>query len=198
MATSKQPIDVFISYSNEDQQLAELVANALAKQDLSVFFETVAVPPEASWEKQIWNAIAESRAMVVINPNIPGNGWQGIEVGAASAWSKPMFCVKSADYKGEVPTSILRGVPTFTADQLSELAEAVKDSAQPFTDEETEMLVDSYSKLGTPVDTLTTEPQQLEKLKRSFAGKSSRAVSSEQLLSKLLRLRKQGRLKAKP
>ena len=198
MATSKQPIDVFISYSNEDQQLAECVASALSTRHLSVFLDTVPMTPAASSEKQIWNAIAESKAMVVINPNIPGNGWQGIVVGAASAWSKPLFCVKSADYKEEVPTSILRDVPTFNAEQLSELAEAVKDSAQPFTDEETEMLVDSYSKLGTPVDTLTAEPQQLEKLKRSFAGKSSRPVSSEQLLSKLLRLRKQGRLKAKP
>ena len=198
MATSKRPIDVFISYSQEDQHLAELVASALTKQDLSVFFDTVAFPPESTWEKQIWNAIAESRAMVVINPNIPENGWQGIEVGAASAWSKPMFCVKSADYQREVPTSILRDAPTFNSQQLSELAEAVKDSAQPFTDEETEMLVDSYSKLGMPVETLTTEPLQLEKLKRSFAGKSSRPVSGEQLLSKLLRLRKQGRLRAKP
>ncbi len=197
-SSSKRPVDVFISYSKEDKHLAERVAHELEKQDMSVFIDAEGLQLGSLWEKQIWNAIAESRAMVVINPNIPKNGWQGIEVGAASAWSKPMFCVKSPEYQEEIPTSILRDVPTFSSEQLTELADAVKDSAQPFTEEETVLLLDSYAKLGAPVDVLTTQPPLLEKLTRNFASKSPRSVSGEQLLTKLLRLRKQGRLKAKP
>ena len=197
-SSSKRPVDVFLSYSKADRHLAELVAHELEKQEMSVFFDSEGNQHGSSWEKQIWNAIAESRAMVVINPNIPENGWQGIEVGAARAWSKPMFCVKSPEYTEEIPTSILRDVPTFSSEQLIDLADAVKESAQPFTDEETDLLLDSYAKLGAPVDVLTTQPPLLAKLTRNFASKSPRSVSGEQLLSKLIRLKKQGRLKTKP
>ena len=195
-SSSKQPIDVFVSYSVNDRSLANQVASGLAEHGLNVFVDADQVGSGAVWEKKIWHAIGESKAMVVINPNIPNNPWQGIEVGAATAWSKPIFCLTSYDYDQEIPTSILRVARLFRPDQLSELANAVKESFQSFTKEETELLVDSYIRLGMPLDALTSQPSHLDKLTRNFVSKSGRSVSVEQILSKLLRLRKQGRIKA--
>lgn len=197
--TSKVPVDVYISFAAQDKDLAEQVARELEGRGMSVFVDSPdRLVPAGIWENQIWDAIAESKAMILINPNIPENAWQGIELGAATAWGKPLFCVTSSDYTREIPTSLLRDSATFTESNLGALTEALIRSGNPLTDEETALLVDSYKKLGTPVDVLATEPSQLEKLKRTFAVKSTRSISGEQLLAKLLRLRKQGRLKAKP
>jgi hypothetical protein len=63
------PTQVFISYSSRDAaavSLCEAVGQALDEAGYEVFKDTWSIEPSAPWKKEIWTALAESHAAVIL------------------------------------------------------------------------------------------------------------------------------------
>jgi hypothetical protein len=62
------------------------------------------------------------------------------------------------------------------------------------SDEDRKVLADIYAAAGVPVDQLALEPKELSSVVSAFRRRREKALSGEQLLRELFRLRKQGKL----
>ncbi len=192
MAKSTKVYDVFISHAAVDSELARLVADACRDSGLEVAMDA-ALPPRRNVGDAIWDALAESRALIaVLSPQGPTPS-MAIEIGAAMAWNKPIYAVvtdPSANYAGVT----LKGVPLYTAGRLADILRVIKASVQQFSEDDSLILARLYSETTATVDQLAIEPRQLERLAKSFARASGKQVDGDRLLSELLRLRKQKKL----
>src|SRR2546421_12134310 len=92
MANRKKTYDVFISHSVTDAPLAVELANVCRASGLEAITGQELLPGgEAS--DALWEALAESRAVLaVLSPSGPTPS-MGIEIGAAWAWNKPIFAI---------------------------------------------------------------------------------------------------------
>jgi hypothetical protein len=192
MAVKNRTYDVFISRTLEDAEWAEQIAEACRASGL-VPFTGSEIPRGMTAADAIWEALSESRAVIVVVSRPVLSQSVAIEVGGARAWNKPIFALLTDSTLR--PTSLgLTGTQLYAASRLEDVITAIKRSIGEFTDNNRAVLADLYSDTKASVDQLALEPGQLDQLVKRFRKITGKVVSGEQLLAELLRLRKQGKL----
>jgi hypothetical protein len=194
MAKTKNPTyDVFIAHTFSDRQLAEEVANILTSQGICVFMENRALEAGRSFEDTIWEAMAESRAFVAIISSSASWGWIAFELGAAKAWNKPIYVVTAEASLTGMPPGFGE-MKLFPMSRVYEMTQLIAQSAEPLSQHDKDALLDAYAQVGIPLDQLASQPHQFARLIQVFNRNSKRRLAGEQLMSLLLRNRKQGLL----
>ena len=97
---------VFLSYSEEDREVAKQLSSQLAKSGFEVWDRAEALFPGDNWPLRIGEALQESNAMVVlISPKSMKSDWVRHEID---------YALGSARYKGRLIPVVLkptRGMP---------------------------------------------------------------------------------------
>jgi TIR domain len=192
MAEHARTCDVLISHSARDSALALELADACRESGLVAITDTELLP-EANSSDALWEALAESRALLMILSHSGLTTSMGIEIGAARAWNKPIYAVVTDPTMTRLPSS-LAGIDLYTTGKIQDVIRAVKSDSQPLTDEDRAALTRLYSGMDISVDQLAFDPTKRRHLVNSFRRGQGKIVSEERLLSELLRLRKQGKL----
>lgn len=192
MADVSKTYDVFISHSAEDAGLAGEIANACRANGLSAL--TFAdLLPGTNLSDALWEALAESRAVLAVLSRSGPTPSMAIELGAARAWNKPIFgIVADPTFTDLLPG--LSGIPLYPAGRVEDVIRAIKLSGKELSEEDRSLLARLYTEVGVSVDQLALDPGQLEELVNGFRAGTGKAVPGERLLSELLRMRKQGKL----
>ncbi len=193
MVSDRKTFDVFLSHAISDAKFAAEVAANCRSAGLSVF-ATDDLPPGASVTDAIWEALAESLALLAILGPAGPTPPMAIEIGAARAWSKPIFAITPDPSSARLPAA-MAGVPLYTLGRIDDVIQSVKSSGRELTEGDRASLTQLYRESGVSVDRLALEPVSLSRLAGSFQATTGKAISGEQLLSEMLRMRKQGRLK---
>jgi hypothetical protein len=193
MANHSTTYDVFLSHSASDAPLAAELAKVCRASGL----ETMTVwdlPAGVDLGDAVWQALTESRALLVIlSPSGPTPS-MGIEIGAAQAWNKPIFAILTDASLVRLP-SFLADIKAYPPTRIGDIIEAIKRSGQQLSEEDRSHLAEVYGEIGVSVDQLALDSKRLQKLVKRFSMRAGRTVSGEQLLSELLRMRKQGALR---
>jgi hypothetical protein len=192
-ATNKKPCDVFISHAASDNEIARDIARNLESAGLETFY-TGLLEPGADISEAIWEALAESRALImIVSPNLTRHAIGMIELGAASAWNKPIFLLLN----GPSSTRLAAPLDAYTAYPLSRLDEvirAIHSGFDPLSDDDRGALANIYRRLSIPADQLSMSPKVLRALTTQFNRITHKQLSGERLLSEILRMRKKGEL----
>jgi hypothetical protein len=185
--------DVFLSHAAIDTGVAKVIRQAFDRAELTTFSFTDE-PQPAEPEVAAREAIAECAAFVIILSRASLHAPSvAFELGAASAWNKPVFVLLHGISSNEVPT-LLKGTKVRPLSAVDEVVAAVQKSIAPFSDEEFLILLNLYQKAGIPTDQLALEPITLGEITRSFNKAAGSNRTPERLLQELLRRRKQGKL----
>lgn len=87
---SGKPVDVFISYSAEDREVAEDLANRLRALQLIVFMAHDTITTGPTWRSQIGVALRRCKvAVLLFSANSLQSDWVRYEIGAIWALNKP-------------------------------------------------------------------------------------------------------------
>jgi hypothetical protein len=192
MDENRIPCDVFISCAAADTDRAAEVARAFVGSGLNaVTMNDLSVGQNLS--DLLWDALAECRAMIVIFSSATPNPTMTFEIGAAKAWNKPIFALVTNPAIAPLPAGF-SDLRLYPIERVDDVVRAVKETALELTEQDRTALADAYSDIGVSVDRLATETGQLGRLVKRFNSKSRKTVSGDQLLSELLRMRKQGLL----
>ncbi len=192
-ATATPTFDVFVSHSSLDQEFAAEIAERLRAVGLEPF-DDASVPLGQEISKAIWDALAECHAfLVVVSPDSSPDAMGMVELGAAIAWNKPIFVLVNGSAISRVPRA-LESFPVYPSSRVDEVLSQIRRDLQPITDDERELLTESYRKLSVPADRLSQSPRDLQLLVKTFNLKNKKQRSGTQLLSELLRMRKQAKL----
>jgi hypothetical protein len=192
MADRGRTYDVFVSHSARDASLAREVADACRSSGLEVV-TSADLPAARDVSDALWDALAESRALIMILSSSDLSTSMVIEIGAAQAWNKPIYAIVT-EPSSIRPPSMMNGIGLYTTGRLEDVINAIKASVEQLTEEDRVFLSGLYSGLDVSIDQLPFEPLQRGKLVREFKKGRGKTISEERLLSELLRLRKQGRL----
>ncbi len=184
--------DVFISNTARDASLAMEVADACRMSGLEVVTSTE-LPPGRDLSDALWEALAESRALIAILSPSDLSPAMAIEIGAARAWKKPIYAIVTEPSSTRLP-SAMAGIGLYTAGRLEDVIKAIKTSVEQLTEDDRAFLSRLYSELEISVDQLAFEPKRRGELVKRFKKGRGKSISEERLLSELLRLRKQGKL----
>lgn len=188
MAPVNKVYDVFLSHAAAETTLAREVAGACRVNGIEAFTDAD-LSPGADVSDAVWDALAECRALVLIlsTSGLTSSMW--VEIGAAQAWNKPIYAIVT-DPAMSPPPALAR-IPLYPVGRREEIVRAIKGSTQQWSNENRSLLARLYSEIGVPVDELVVNPGSLTKLVKQFRTKSGASVSGEEVLSELLRLRKQ-------
>ena len=193
MATATPTYDVFVSHSLRDHEFAADVADRLSAEGLRPFYDA-SVPAGKEVSKEIWDALAECHAFIVIvSPESDPDAMGMIELGAATAWSKPIFVVLNGAASTRLPTA-LQSFKVYPRNRVDEVLTHIRTSVEPMTDEDRNTLAEIYRDTDVSADRLIQSPRDLEKLVQSFNAKTKKHFSGKRLLTELLRMRKQSKL----
>jgi nucleoside 2-deoxyribosyltransferase len=194
MAKVNPTIDVFISYDHQDAKFSEELARVLRSYDLKVF-----TAPEILGgkhiEEAIWEAMAESQALVAVVPKADASARTAFELGAAKAWNKPIYAIASDPTAARLPAG-LKGMAIYSPSRIDEIAQEIKRSTGSLSDADRAVLIEEYLRIGVPVDQLVLQPALLSRLTRQFKRRARRDIASEEIVRTLLRLRKKGALRS--
>ncbi len=192
---SKKPrtYDVFISHSSADVETARRIADHLRKAGFAAFFfgSKEFTENTASMHDALWEALAESEALIVIMSSDTPNTAIGVEIGAASAWHKPIYIVLNGPMSAGV-SRMVRDYPVYPLGRIDDIVRSIRAGLVPLTPDELNVLVGLYREIDVPTDQLSRQPAALGKLTRLFNKKVSRSHSGERLLREMIRLRKSG------
>ena len=191
MPSTADTIDAFITHSPQDRASGSLVADACRGAGLAVatHFELALLENEG---ERIREAIAECRAMVVILSRLGLSANVGIEIGAAQAWSKPIFGVVDGHTTSPGVWNVFRKI--YTIGRIGDLVREVEKTLRPLSDDELETLKEIYLTQDKTVDQLLRSPGSMTAFVVRFSDVVGRELPGEVLLSELLRLRKGGHL----
>ncbi len=192
MAKRNRLCDVFIANSPSDAPLATEIANASRASGLEAI-TNAELPPGLDTSDALWEALAESRALIVILPRSGPTESMWIEIGAVRAWNKPIFGVLTDPLIH--PPASLSGIPIYVPARIDELINAVKSADRDLSEADASVLAEAYEEIGKSVDQLILDPKLRRRLVRRFTAKAGKPAAEELLLSELLRMRKQGRLR---
>jgi hypothetical protein len=116
-----------------------------------------------------------------------------LEIGAASAWNKPVYILMEG--KGEHSLPIYASEQkVFEFSEISKVIELVSETLNPMTDEQRDVLKEAYHALGVPTDRLLQEPNLVDRLRDVLKERAQIDISGERIMQELLRLRKGGKL----
>lgn len=192
-ATATPTFDVFVSHSSRDREFAADVANRLRAEGLQPFYDA-SVPLGQEISKAIWDALAECHAFIVIvSPDSAPDAMGMVELGAATAWNKPIFVLLNGPASTRLPHA-LENYQVFPRNRVDEVLTQIRRNLEPITDDEREVLSEIYRDLNIPADRLGQSPRELQQLVSTFNAKTKKQLSGTRLLSELLRMRKQAKL----
>ncbi len=192
MANIRRTYDVFISHAAAEAALAAEVANAFRAGGLDAFTAGV-LPPDQNISDALWEALAESRAVLALCSASGPTPSMAIELGAARAWNKPIFGLVTGPAL-TWPPQMLNGIRLYPLGRIDDVISVVKLAGHELTDSDRSLLAGIFAEVGVSVDQLALDPRHLEELVTRFRSGAGKAVSGERLLSELLRMRKQGHL----
>ena len=182
--------DVFISHAAGDAKLARELVDARRANGVEAF-TAMDLPLGADIADSIWEALAESRAMLFVLSSSGLTPSMAIELGAAQVWNKPLFAILTDAASPHLPIA-LAGRQIYTPGRIDEIIRDVNRAGQDLTDADRTTLAELNHSLDSPVDLYAANPVRLEKLVRRFRAATGKAASGERLLSEMLRLYKQG------
>ena len=192
MPVANKANDVFVSHSPRDATLAWEVANACRASGLEAVTISELRQGE-DVEDALWEALAESRALLAILSPSGLTPSMAIEIGATRAWNKPIYAiVTDPSFTGLPPA--LSGIRLFTSGRLQDIIASIQSSDRELTDEDRSSLIEIYGDMGVSVDQLILNPKQLGDLVKKYNRRRGKDLAGERLISELLRLRKQGKL----
>lgn len=192
MAKTKKTHDIFLSYPFDLGAQAEKVAEAFEKAGLAVFAVPEAEPGQDVLQ-EMWQALAESWAVVALVKPKTMPPAVAVEIGAAAAWHKPIYILIDGEVSGSIPFDISQ-CSTFPISRIDTVLQLILKSRSPLNEEETEVLVKAYVEIGIPTDQLLMEPASMDRLNRMIWKQSELKLSGERMMQELLRLRKKGKL----
>lgn len=193
MATASKTYDVFLSHSSSDRELAAEIARRLESAGLQAFYDVNLAPVE-DVSSAIWDALAECRALIaVISVDASPDAMGMVEIGAATAWNKPIYLVLNGPSSTRLPEA-LRSYNVFPRNRLDDVIQRIRTEFEPLTDDDRQVLADAYLDLNVSADQLSQSAKLLRELTTRFNRKTKKQLSGERLLSELLRLRKKGTL----
>ncbi|MFP3257483.1 MAG: toll/interleukin-1 receptor domain-containing protein [Candidatus Nanopusillus acidilobi] len=80
-------LKVFISYSNEDKEIAGKVKKSLESLGLNSFLAHEDIVPSQEWQKEILNNLKEAKIFIpILTPNFKESDWTDQETGMAIAY----------------------------------------------------------------------------------------------------------------
>ncbi|NLS98000.1 MAG: toll/interleukin-1 receptor domain-containing protein [Planctomycetaceae bacterium] len=193
MATVTKTYDVFISHASSDSHLAADIAEDLESVGLEPF-HAGAMGPGTDVGDAIWEALAESRAVIaIVSPDVLPQAMGMVEIGAAVAWNKPIYVVMNGSASTKLPVA-LSSYPVYTVARLGEVIQQIRTGFEPLNESERGALAEVYRNLKTPADQLSQSPKALRELTATFNRTVRKQFSGERLLSELIRMRKKGEL----
>jgi len=193
MSTVTPTYDVFVSHSSRDRAFAADVADRLVAEGLQPFYDA-SVPIGEDVSKAIWDAIAECRAFIVIvSPDSTPDAMGMVELGAAIAWHKPIFVLLDGPASLRLPEA-LQQFQAYPRNRVDEVLAHIRQTFEPITDEDRELLAEIYSDIDVPADRLSQSPRELQELVNRFNAGTKKQLSGSRILSELLRMRKQAKL----
>jgi len=192
-ATRTPTFDVFVSHGSRDREFAADVAGRLQAEGLQPFHDA-SVPVGQEISTAIWDALAECHAFIVIvSPDSKPDAMGMVELGAAIAWNKPIFVLLNGPASSPLPEA-LKSYRVYPRNRLDEVLTQIRRNLEPITDDERDVLTETYRELGIPADRLSQSPRELQQLVETFNTKTTKQLSGTGLLSELLRMRKQAKL----
>ena len=166
MAHAGKTYDVFIAHSTKDTALAMEVADACRASGLEAVTNTELLPVVGSSDA-LWDALAESRALLtILSPTGPTPS-MGIEIGAARAWNKPIYALVTDPSFTQLPVA-LSGIHLYTTGRLQDVIQQIRSNVQQLTDEDRDSLMRIHAETGISVDQLALQPAKLQDLARRF------------------------------
>ncbi|HEV7225667.1 MAG TPA: toll/interleukin-1 receptor domain-containing protein [Pirellulales bacterium] len=196
MATSAKTYDIFISHGAADSKAAADLAAVLRANDLEPFTGDEVGAGE-NFTDLMWEALAESKALLAILSRSELSSSMAFEIGAAQAWSKPIYAIVADPSSVRLPASLAH-VRHIAPGGIEEVIYDLKHSADVLTAEDQRVLAEAYSESGVSVDAFALDHQQLRKLTEKFNRKTGKIVTGERLLFEMLRMRKRGILQRFP
>ena len=117
------------------------------------------------------------------------------EIGAAQGWNKPIFAIVP-DPEATRLSAALRRIESFTTGRVQDLIRAIKRIVGQVTDDDRALLTRLFAEMGMTLDQLADDSEPDGQSSPNVSRKGQvRPSPEERLLSELLRLRKQGRLR---
>jgi len=196
MSTANRAIDVFLSHTHHDSELAKVVRGMMEEGGLSVF-SVEDLHPGRNIADSIRNAIAEARAFVaLLTPTSVHSASLAVEFGGAWVRNKPVYLLTDNLGAKDVP-AYLKSQRTISVAKVPEVVAEIVRSSLPLTDLQRDSLIRIYGEIGVPSDRLTSDSASLDELTRRFNEDTNLRVSSDRLLETIIRLRKQGKLRSR-
>lgn len=193
MRTREPLYDVFLSYSAADAVIARSVVKSLTASGLQVF-ELSRAEVGRDVQKTIVQAIAESAALIaIVTPESSRNPNVAVEVGAAWAWTKPIYVLATDEVHAPFG-AVLGAARVYRLSDIDDVILEIKRSRRPLSAPDRDALIDAFQALGVSVDVLISQPAMITRLAELFNADRGGRVAGEQLVQELLRLRKQGKL----
>src|SRR5213079_3174949 len=121
-----------------DVALAPALVDTCRANGLDAFTHAM-LPSGANAGDALWDALAESRALLVILSPAGLSPSMGIEVGAAQAWNKPIFGLVTDPSLTQVPSG-LSGVSLYPTAGIEDIIQAIKVTGQELSDEDRSLL----------------------------------------------------------
>ena len=193
MVTANKTCDVFVSHSLADHALAEDIAGRLEVAGLQPFYD-VSLVPATEVSSAIWDALAECRALIaVVSEDAAPDAMGKVEIGAASAWNKPIYLLLAGPPSTRLPDA-LKPYRAYPRNRLDEVIQRIRTEFEPLTERDRKVLTDLYKDFNVSADQLGQSAKSLRDLTTQFNRKTNKHLSGERVLSELLRLRKRGAL----
>src|SRR5438445_788540 len=178
--------DVFISHAASDSDVASEIAAGLDSAGLETFHAGT-VGPDTNISEAIWEALAESRALIaIISPDVPTHAMGMVEIGGAAAWNKPIFLLLNGPSSTRLPAA-LSTYPVYPINRLEEVIQAIRSGFDPLTEHERDLLGTIYQDLSIPADQLSQSPKALRDLTTQFHKMTHKQFSGERLFPAILR-----------
>src|SRR5947209_7869480 len=180
MPNHSKTYDVLITHSANDSALATELAKTCRANGLEAITDSELLPGDEASEA-LWEALAESRALLaVLSPSGPTPS-MAIEIGAAQAWNKPIFAIVTELSYTRLPPA-LSGIALYPPGRIDDVIQAVKLSGQQLSDEDRSVLAKVFAEIGVSVDQLALEPTHLQRLVKQFNTRTHKNVPGERLL----------------
>lgn len=192
MSKIKKTHDIFLSYPAELKKEAGTVTEKFEKAGLAVFAMPETTPGQDILQ-EMWQALAESWAVVALLKSKTISPAVAIEIGAAAAWQKPIYILTERKVRQDVAVDISM-YEVFSISQIDEVVDLISRSLSPLNENQKDALKRAYQELGLPTDQLLMEPASIDRLNKMILKQSKLKLSGERIMQELLRLRKKGKL----
>ncbi|MBI2807007.1 MAG: toll/interleukin-1 receptor domain-containing protein [Planctomycetes bacterium] len=186
MAKVRKFCDAYVAHSARDVELAAHVAEVCRARGLEPMLDRD-LPTGPAASDALRRALAESRALILIVSNPELSSDLLVRIGAAWAVKKPVYGLLTETAMNPIPT-VLHGVELYPYERVEDVVNAIKARSEQWSEDDRAYLAKAVADLGRSVDTLLLQSPDLQELEKRFKKHVRKSISTEQLMSELLRL----------